>query len=99
LLALPTASNIGSAATITGNPQNILIGSVAGIGYRNFLAHLGPVALFGLLIDWAVIHRAYLHNQAPDIAAPPSRIQAGITTASPEFHLLWPPMVTIGVGA
>lgn len=32
LLALATASNIGSAATITGNPQNILIGSVTILG-------------------------------------------------------------------
>ena len=47
LLALATASNIGSTATITGNPQNILIGSISGIGYRDFLAHLGPVASWG----------------------------------------------------
>ena len=45
LLAVATASNIGSTATITGNPQNILIGSFSGIGYRDFLWHLGPVAL------------------------------------------------------
>src|SRR6266700_1962252 len=45
LLAVATASNIGSTATITGNPQNILIGSFSGIGYRDFLLHLGPVAL------------------------------------------------------
>jgi Na+/H+ antiporter NhaD/arsenite permease-like protein len=55
LLALATASNIGSTATITGNPQNILIGSVSKIGYRDFLFHLGPVAVIGLLINWAVI--------------------------------------------
>src|SRR5205807_10643431 len=42
LLAVATASNIGSTATITGNPQNILIGSFSGIGYRDFLWHLGP---------------------------------------------------------
>lgn len=55
LLALATASNIGSTATITGNPQNILIGSVSHIGYRDFLLHLGPVAVIGLFLDWAVI--------------------------------------------
>jgi Na+/H+ antiporter NhaD/arsenite permease-like protein len=56
LLALATASNIGSVATITGNPQNILIGSFSGIHYREFMYTLGPVALVGLFIDWAVIH-------------------------------------------
>src|SRR5437899_7905176 len=34
LLAVATASNIGSVATITGNPQNMLIGSFSGIHYR-----------------------------------------------------------------
>ena len=56
LLAVATASNIGSVATITGNPQNILIGSFSGISYRSFLAHLGPIAIAGLLLDWLVLH-------------------------------------------
>jgi Na+/H+ antiporter NhaD/arsenite permease-like protein len=59
LLALATASNIGSAATITGNPQNILIGSLSEIGYRDFLRSLGPIALIGLFVDWVVLHWLY----------------------------------------
>src|SRR5438128_6169569 len=59
LLAVATASNIGSVATITGNPQNMLIGSFSGIKYRDFLWHLGPVALIGLFLDWAVLHSVY----------------------------------------
>jgi len=62
LLAVATASNIGSVATITGNPQNMLIGSFSGIHYRNFLVHLGPVALVGLFIDWAVLHWVHMRN-------------------------------------
>ncbi len=56
LLAVATASNIGSVATITGNPQNMLIGSASGISYRSFIAHLGPVAVVGLLLNWLVLH-------------------------------------------
>jgi Na+/H+ antiporter NhaD/arsenite permease-like protein len=56
LMALATASNIGSVATITGNPQNILIGSLSGIRYTHFLLRLGPPALAGLFIDWAILH-------------------------------------------
>src|SRR5579859_7099999 len=59
LLAVATASNIGSVATITGNPQNMLIGSYSGISYRYFLAHLGPVALLGLLFDWFVLYQLF----------------------------------------
>src|ERR1700751_1501783 len=65
LLALATASNIGSVATITGNPQNMLIGSVSQIGYLDFLIHLGPVALLGLFLDWALLHWIYLRHVSP----------------------------------
>jgi Na+/H+ antiporter NhaD/arsenite permease-like protein len=64
LLALATASNIGSAATFTGNPQNILIGSISGIGYRSFLAALAPVSIIGLFISWLVLHLLYPHRGA-----------------------------------
>jgi Na+/H+ antiporter NhaD/arsenite permease-like protein len=60
VVAVATASNIGSAATITGNPQNMLIGSLSGIPYIDFIVHLGPVALAGLFLNWALLHRLYL---------------------------------------
>ena len=50
LLAIATASNIGSVATITGNPQNIIIGSLSHIPYGVFSATLAPVAAAGLVI-------------------------------------------------
>jgi hypothetical protein len=50
LLAVALASNIGSAATITGNPQNVLIGSMSRISYLVFVAHLGPIAVAGLFL-------------------------------------------------
>jgi Na+/H+ antiporter NhaD/arsenite permease-like protein len=66
LLALATASNIGSVATITGNPQNMLIGSFSGISYREFMWRLGPVALIGLFLDWLIIHLVY--KRKPDVS-------------------------------
>src|SRR3989442_6627000 len=62
LVAVATASNIGSTATITGNPQNMLIGSLSGISYLDFIAHLGPVALGGLFLNWALLPRIYLRG-------------------------------------
>src|SRR6266853_4100745 len=62
LLAVATASNIGSVATITGNPQNMLIGSFSGIRYRDFFLHLGPVAVVGLLLDWLVLHWVHMRK-------------------------------------
>jgi Na+/H+ antiporter NhaD/arsenite permease-like protein len=62
LLAVATASNIGSVATITGNPQNMLIGSFSGIHYRDFLFHLAPVSIAGLFVDWAVLHWIHMRS-------------------------------------
>ncbi len=59
LLAVAMASNIGSAATITGNPQNMMIGSFSRIGYRRFAAALSPVALIGLLATVGIIALVY----------------------------------------
>jgi Na+/H+ antiporter NhaD/arsenite permease-like protein len=64
LLAVATASNIGSVATITGNPQNMLIGSFSGIRYYDFILHLGPIAVVGLFLDWAVLHWIHMRNTA-----------------------------------
>jgi Na+/H+ antiporter NhaD/arsenite permease-like protein len=50
LIAEILASNIGSAMTITGNPQNILIGMQSGITYSRFLFHLLPISFVGMII-------------------------------------------------
>ncbi|HTP81813.1 MAG TPA: anion transporter [Alphaproteobacteria bacterium] len=55
LLAVAMASNVGSTATITGNPQNIMIGSFSHIPYASFAAALGPVALIGLVVTVGLI--------------------------------------------
>lgn len=73
LLALATAANLGSTAAITGNPQNMLIGSLSHIPYARFMATLGPVALVGLAIDALVIlaiYRKDLRAAAPALPPP-----------------------------
>jgi Na+/H+ antiporter NhaD/arsenite permease-like protein len=59
LLAIATASNIGSVATVTGNPQNIIIGSLSRIPYGDFAAALVPVAVIGLMITSVLIALSY----------------------------------------
>jgi Na+/H+ antiporter NhaD/arsenite permease-like protein len=59
LVGLATASNIGSVATITGNPQNIIIGSLSHISYIRFAARLAPIALVGLVLDFVVVALVY----------------------------------------
>ncbi|MDE3156670.1 MAG: anion transporter [Acidobacteriota bacterium] len=55
LVGLATGANIGSVATVTGNPQNMLIGSLSRMTYLGFLGHLAPVAVVGLGLDVLVI--------------------------------------------
>ncbi len=59
LMAIPMASNVGSVATITGNPQNMMIGSFSRISYGAFASALWPVALVGLLLTTLFIALAY----------------------------------------
>ena len=59
LVAAATASNCGSVATITGNPQNMVIGAYSGISYPAFAASLAPVAAFGLVAVVVVVRLVY----------------------------------------
>jgi Na+/H+ antiporter NhaD/arsenite permease-like protein len=59
LLAIAMASNIGSAATITGNPQNMMIGTFSRIPYRTFAAAIAPISVIGLMITVALVAVTY----------------------------------------
>ena len=65
LIALATAANVGSVATLTGNPQNMLVGSFSGISYRAFLLREAPIAVIGLALVFVVIWLAY-RRKLPD---------------------------------
>ena len=93
LLALATASNIGSTATITGNPQNILIGSVSRISYLDFLGHLGPIAIIGLFIDWGILYWLYFRSAPKQETG----TKSSATLTRPQSHLMFPGIVTLGV--
>ena len=62
LIGLATSANIGSVATITGNPQNILIGVSSRIPFVTFLGSLGPVAVCGLALTWVILTQLYRHE-------------------------------------
>lgn len=64
LIALVTSANIGSVMTLTGNPQNMLVGIFSGIPYGKFLLILLPVGGAGLLLDWAILRILYARDLA-----------------------------------
>src|ERR1700733_6637915 len=54
-IALAASTNAGSAATLIGNPQNMLLGSVGRLDFWRFLWVSGVPALFGLITVFAVV--------------------------------------------
>jgi len=76
LLALAASTNVGSVATLSGNPQNILVGSFSQIGYVPFAQALGPVAVAGLTVQVGLLWWLYpavrsLQPQPGEVALQP----------------------------
>ncbi len=76
LLALACAANVGSAATLIGNPQNMLIGQTLKLSFAAYLFDAAIPVLLGLAAVWWVIHQKargnwYRETPVPMIEAPP----------------------------
>ncbi|WP_437567039.1 SLC13 family permease [Sorangium sp. So ce542] len=89
LLALAMGANAGSALTLAGNPQNMLVGHLSGISYRTYLLEAGPAALIGLAVTAVTLHlllRRRIAVQAPASAsasAAPASASAAPASATP----------------
>jgi len=112
LLAVAMAANFGSVATITGNPQNMMIGSFSHIRYGTFAAALAPVASVGLVLTVAVVALVYRgefrKKTALEVAAIPVRVHRALLWKSLAvsvgmivfFFAGWPvPKVAVIAGA
>lgn len=87
VLAIPMASNIGSVATITGNPQNMIIGSLSGIPYGAFASALWPVAVAGVAVAGLLVALAHPHEfltreRLPRVEAIPARYHRPLVVKS-----------------
>lgn len=86
LLVLAMASNAGSTATITGNPQNMMIGSFSRIAYGDFAGALVPVAAAALVVIVIVVavawRREFLSPVQFQASAPPAAINRALLTKS-----------------
>ncbi|WP_437708228.1 SLC13 family permease [Sorangium sp. So ce448] len=82
LLALAMGANAGSALTLAGNPQNMLVGHLSGISYRTYLLEAGPAALIGLAVTAVTLHlllrrRISVRTPVPVPAPEPAPAPAG----------------------
>jgi Na+/H+ antiporter NhaD/arsenite permease-like protein len=59
LLGLAMSANLGSVATLVGNPQNMIIGHMSRMPFLRFSASMLPVALAALAIEYLVLQLAF----------------------------------------
>jgi Na+/H+ antiporter NhaD/arsenite permease-like protein len=62
VFALCMGSNAGSALTLSGNPQNMLVARLSGLGYREYLARAALPSLGALVVTAAIVH--WVHRRA-----------------------------------
>jgi Na+/H+ antiporter NhaD/arsenite permease-like protein len=81
LIALAVASNIGAAATLVGNAQDMLIAQVAGLDFGHYLLWCMPPVLLALGCAYALIWTMSRHNLASAASIP-----ASVEPPSPPFN-------------
>ena len=59
LMAEVFASNIGGAATLVGDPPNIIIASRAGLSFNDFLAHMTPIVILVMVVFLGMLPRLF----------------------------------------
>lgn len=76
LLALATGANTGSVATLVGNPQNMLCGSLGALRFGSFLLHMLPVAIVGLAINHVLLLAFFGRELEGELPAeePPAKV-------------------------
>jgi Na+/H+ antiporter NhaD/arsenite permease-like protein len=89
LLALAMSANVGSVATLVGNPQNMIIGHLSRIPFARFSSALIPVAAVGLAIEFVILRVAFRAmlggarlNATAAVTPPLDRRLIGLTFAS-----------------
>jgi len=62
LIGLAMATNLGSAATLIGNPQSMLIAQTAGLSFGRFLLWCAPPSILSLAVTYLILLRLYRGN-------------------------------------
>lgn len=96
LLAVATASNTGSVATLVGNPQNMLCASLGGLAYRDHLVLMAPVAILGLALNHGLLVLFFRKElggrleaaRGEPVVTPPVAVTLGVLAATVVLYTL-----------
>jgi Na+/H+ antiporter NhaD/arsenite permease-like protein len=94
LIALATSANIGSAATLVGNPQNMIIAGFSGLNFGYFIRWAAPAAFAGLIINILLLWLFY-REQIPSGPLRGVKIKAGLKVELGQMAL--PLIVGLGI--
>jgi len=87
LLALACTANVGSAATLIGNPQNMLIGATLQLDFGAYFVQVLPVVLPSLMVTWAII--VWCSNSRWKLETFPGAMTAGARHVTGEAFDRW----------
>ena len=99
LMALATASNIGSACTLIGNPQNMLIGESAHLHFAAYFITVLPLILFCLVLNFFAIAVIYRSQLFADVEPPAASESAHERHRPPDmqWNLIIKALVVMGI--
>ncbi|WP_434512316.1 SLC13 family permease [Desulfitobacterium sp. AusDCA] len=75
LLAVALSSNIGSAATLIGNPQNILIGSLSHLAFGGYMLLALPISILGLVLVYGVLAKVYVQELSQPLSLSEEKVR------------------------
>ncbi|HZT19842.1 MAG TPA: ArsB/NhaD family transporter [Dongiaceae bacterium] len=91
------ASNIGGAATLIGDPPNILIGSAAGLSFNAFILHLSPAAAIVLAVQLVVGHLVWGRHMRFESEAQARVLSFRLGDAITDRPLLWKSLAVLSL--
>ncbi len=98
LIALATSSNIGSVATLIGNPQNMFIGQVSNLEFGRYLLVMAPVMLLGMVANVGVVRLLWRDEfktspESGAITQPPHEL----ATLKPDYRSIKKTLILTGL--
>jgi len=78
LIALTTSANIGSVATVVGNPQNMIIGHFSHLSFAQFSRALAPAGILGLAVNFVILRIGFRKTLGEAVIVPEARSRSGL---------------------
>jgi Na+/H+ antiporter NhaD/arsenite permease-like protein len=99
LMALATSSNIGSASTLIGNPQNMLIGESAHLHFAGYFFTVLPLILMCMILNYLAIALIYRSRLFSDIEPPAASESAHEhhRPATMQWHLIAKSLIVMAI--